>query len=1033
MKYQSKTSESGLSDTAYIMRLAAVVLLINLFTISISGVLLFKSRTQYSGRAVIAAQNLSQVLEQNISSIIGKIDLTLLSIADEAAKQLSRKDINETELNAYIFKEFSRQPDLDSLRISDDRGLIRYGIGVPPGSRTSMADRDFFIQLRNNPKAGLIITKPLIGRISGKWVITLARRLNHQDGTFAGVVYAVISLEHFQKMFSALDLGPHGVVGMRDLDMSMIARYPDPRGPVSAIGNQNVSSEFLHMLRIKPDLGTFSSLTGVDGIDRTVSYRRISRYPAYIIVGLATDDYLAEWHDEALKILALVLLFVLTTLVASWLLYVSWKRQRAVLEKRQESEDKYHLLFENMTTGFALHEMIYDDQGLPVDYRFLELNPAFEKLTGTTSSMLLDKTVREALPGTESWWIEKYGTVAKTGKPVSFQNYSRELGKFFDVWAFSPSKDRFAVIFSDITDRKEAEDKLQLMARVFEHSGEAIVITGPDNRILATNRAFTRLTGYSQEDALGQNPRILQSGNEPKEFYVSMWESLLEKNFWQGEIWDKRKDGSLYPKWLAITVVRNEQGEITNYIAGFTDITERKQAAQKIEHLAHHDPLTSLPNRFSLTERLSQALELAKRSDNHLAVMFIDLDRFKYINDSLGHHIGDILLFHVAARLQESVRSADIVARLGGDEFVVVLPQIQSGIAAAPIVNKIQQALSQNYRLEGHDLHITPSIGISVFPHDGQTIEELMKNADLAMYHAKSKGRNNYQFFKQEMNSKAHERLLLESDLRRAIDREEFLLHYQPQIDMITGRVIGVEALVRWHHPQRGLLAPDLFIPIAEDTGLILPIGDLVLKLACHQLNAWLSDGLPALRMAVNLSARQFKQANLPHLVAEIIAETGIDPHLLELEITESAAMDNPEATILHLRKFREMGIELAIDDFGTGYSSLSYLKLFPVNRLKIDRSFVKDIETDTDNAAIAAATIALAHTLGKEVIAEGVETEAQVSFLRYQQCDILQGYLFSRPLPADRMIEYLRQNHLEQEIITREMPATGYSLETSD
>jgi diguanylate cyclase (GGDEF)-like protein len=444
-------------------------------------------------------------------------------------------------------------------------------------------------------------------------------------------------------------------------------------------------------------------------------------------------------------------------------------------------------------------------------------------------------------------------------------------------------------------------------------------------------------------------------------------------------------------------------------------LTEREQNAQKIERLAHYDALTNLPNRFSLMERLSQALELAKRFTSHLAVMFIDLDRFKNINDSLGHQIGDILLFHFAARLLESTRSADIVGRLGGDEFVVVLPLIQSSLPAAHAACKIQQALSQTYRVEGHNLKVTSSIGISVFPHDGETVEELMKNADLAMYHAKSEGRNNYQFFKHEMTSTAQTRLVLESELRAAIENEEFLLHYQPQIHTATDRVIGVEALVRWKHPQRGLVSPGMFISIAEDTGLILPIGDWVLKTACRQLAAWLSEGLPPLRMAVNLSARQFKQKNLPSLVAGIIAETGIDPHLLELEITESVAMDNPGTAILHLRRLREMDVELAIDDFGTGYSSLSYLKLFPVNRLKIDHSFVEDIDTDPDDTAIAAATIALAHTLGKEVVAEGVETEGQLSFLRDQQCDFVQGYFISPPLPAAEIVKYLRHNHQEK------------------
>ena len=651
------------------------------------------------------------------------------------------------------------------------------------------------------------------------------------------------------------------------------------------------------------------------------------------------------------------------------------------------------------------------------DERYIFANKAYadwigipqEQIHGHTVQEILGEKVysaskvyiKDALKGTQGE-VERVVTNAEDLEEIQLVSFVPQRNSENDVVAY------FALI-NNITERKRAENKLRLMAKVFERSGEAIIITGPDKKILATNDTFTSLTGYSQEEVLGQNPSILKSGRESKDFYKVMWESLLRHNYWHGEIWNRCKNGEVYPKWLTITVVRDNRGDITNYIGSFVDITERMEAKQKIEYLAYRDTLTNLYNRSSLMESLTLVLEMSKRSDEHMALLFIDLDNFKVINDSLGHPIGDMLLYQVAARLLESVRNADIVARLGGDEFVIVLPQIQSGVSVAPIVGKLQHALSQPYIIDGYTLYATASIGISIFPHDGETVEELMKNSDVALYHAKSEGRNNYQFFKQEMNSNARERLLMEHDLRLAVENEEFILHYQPQIDVITGQMIGVEALVRWQHPNLGLVFPDSFIGVAESTGLILPIGKFVLETACRQLKAWQAEGLPQIRMAVNLSALQFKQSDLPFMVEKIITETGIDPHLLELEITESVAMDNPDAAILHLNKFREMGVELAIDDFGTGYSSLSYLKLFPVHRLKIDRSFVKDLETDSDDAAIASATIALAHSLGKNVVAEGVETEFQLSYLRSQQCDIVQGYYYSRPMPVAELAAFLR------------------------
>ncbi|NVN90833.1 MAG: EAL domain-containing protein [Desulfuromonadales bacterium] len=459
------------------------------------------------------------------------------------------------------------------------------------------------------------------------------------------------------------------------------------------------------------------------------------------------------------------------------------------------------------------------------------------------------------------------------------------------------------------------------------------------------------------------------------------------------------------------TPLPSRTGQVEAVVIHFSDLSERKRDELKFEYLAHHDPLTKILNRFSLDQRLAQSLEQAKRDGNQLAVLFIDLDRFKAINDSLGHHIGDLLLVEVAARLADTVRGSDVVARLGGDEFVVVLPHIQSVIDPAYLANKILHTLSRPYLLDGHELHNTPSIGISVFPHDGQTVEELLKSADTAMYHAKSRGRNNYQFFMQEMHTIARERLLLEHDLRLAIERNEFILHFHPQIDLASGLVVGVKAMLRWQHPVRGIITPDRFLSIADASGLILRIDNLSLEMACRQLAAWTAESLPRIRIAVKLSAKQFRQKTLPEKVAAIVSKAGVDPSLLELEITEYSTMGNPDETIRQLDRLSKIGLQLAMDNFGAGYSSLGHVKHFPVNRLIIDRSFVKDIETNSGDAAIAAATILLAHSLGKQVTAKGIETEAQLAFFSRQKCDVGQGYHFSRPLPADKAAHFIRHN----------------------
>jgi len=593
--------------------------------------------------------------------------------------------------------------------------------------------------------------------------------------------------------------------------------------------------------------------------------------------------------------------------------------------------------------------------------------------------------------------------------PDSRIKYVRELCETLYAGDGTPVLSRGTV--QDITKSRLAEEALYLYASAFEHSGEAILISDRNNRIVAVNPAFTRHTGYTIEDLGGENPRVLAAGHTPQEIYQDMWAALHESGYWQGELWDRRQNGESYPKWTAISVVRDSKGEVTHHIASFTDISERKAAEEHIYRLAHHDPLTGLLNRFSLESRLEQALLSARREGRQLAVMFLDMDRFKIINDTLGHHAGDQMLVQVAQRLQSAVRESDIVARLGGDEFVVVLSGVENGFGAASIAGKIVHVLGAPYHVANSELHSSPSIGISIFPTDGEDVETLMKNADTAMYHAKDHGRNNYQFFTSALTEIAGERLELERDLRLALAAGQFELHYQPQVCPRNNRIGGVEALMRWRHPQRGLISPVQFVSLAEEAGLIHDLGEWALDQACRQQAAWRARDIQVGCMTVNLSAQQLRTPTLVDRVESIMARHGIREGSLELEITESVAMQNPERAIGQLMALRKLGVNLAIDNFGTGYSSVAYLKLLPIQTIKLDRSFVREIENDENAAAISAATVALAHHLGRRVVAEGVETEAQREFLAARRCDLLQGDLFSKPLPAAEATEFLTRS----------------------
>ena len=564
-----------------------------------------------------------------------------------------------------------------------------------------------------------------------------------------------------------------------------------------------------------------------------------------------------------------------------------------------------------------------------------------------------------------------------------------------------------------VLEREQQAHRLLTANIAFEHMQEGVMVTDADQRIIQANAAFEHITGYSIEEAVGQTPRLLNSGRQAPDFYRSFYRSLEEKGEWRGEIWNRRKSGEVYPQWLSVRAVYEDDGRLSAYVSVFADITDVKKSEHQLWQLAHHDALCNLPNRLLLDARLDHAMQRAHRVSSKLAVLFIDLDRFKNINDSMGHHVGDELLKDIARRLQSAVHEDDTVARLGGDEFVVLLEDIQDANTARRIANRIIGRLSEPLTLREKSLVVTASIGISLYPDDGLDTESLLKHADAAMYQAKTLGRDRFAFYAPTLTHEIQQRLELEHDLRNALTNKEFSLHYQPQFASADGSLVTVEALLRWKHPRRGMVPPNDFIPIAEETGLIGELGCWVTETACRQVMQWRSESFPPFRLAVNLSPYQLR-GQCTEALMDIFERTGFPPEWFEFEVTETLLVEEGGFALQQLTEMRErLGMNIAMDDFGTGHSSLGQLKFLPIGKLKIDRSFISDLPDDANDAAIVKAIILMAHTLGLQVVAEGVETQEQHRFLCHSGCDHLQGYFYARPMPAEKISLLLNDNQL--------------------
>ena len=675
--------------------------------------------------------------------------------------------------------------------------------------------------------------------------------------------------------------------------------------------------------------------------------------------------------------------------------------ERKVAEQAlRESEERFRVLHEASFGGIGIH-----DRGV-----ILECNQGLADMTGFPLAELIGMN---GLLLIAPQWRELVMRNIREGYDKTYEvGGLRRDGSIYPLEIRGkniPYRGRMVRVteFRDITERRRAEERQRLAAAVFESAREAIVVTDTDRNIVAVNPAFIAMTGYAEAELRGQSLWILQSDRQSEAYYRALWQTMARDGVWQGELWSRNKNGSVLLVLATFSEVRNVANQVTHYLIVATNITHQKETEQRIEHLAYYDALTDLPNRALLTQRAELALALAGRRREELAVFFLDLDRFKEVNDSLGHAEGDALLVQAAARLRELTRETDTVCRLGGDEFVLLLPDTgQPG--AARLAGKLVTAFGQPFVVSGHNLRVTASIGIALYPHDGASFAELLKNADTALYRAKHEGRNTWVFYTREMNVATFERLVLESQLRTAIETGQLRAYFQPKVRLSDGRLVGAEALVRWQHPVHGLIPPARFIPVAEVSDLIVDLGDWMLAEVCRQLAIWRGAGLPPLTVAVNLAARHFRDPGFSERIETLLTAHGLPAQMLELELTESSLLEAGARTAETLLALRRLGLGLAIDDFGTGYSSLGYLKRLPITALKIDQSFVRDLVTDPDDCTLAATIVALGHGLGLKVVAEGVETEEQRRILLDQGCDLAQGYLFDPPMPAEQFADWL-------------------------
>ncbi|GBG01476.1 hypothetical protein AZSI13_08030 [Azospira sp. I13] len=945
---------------------------------------------------------LARVLESSLQGSIQKIDLRLQEFISRYQEAVIAGR-PRSELEPELGRSLHMFPETSSFRVADAEGNYAYDGSGTLGNGVNIADRSYFKLLRDQPQAGLVVSEPMVSRITGDWVVVAARRLSDKQGRFGGIVTAAIKVRHFEYLFSTLNLGPRDVIAVWTRDMHLVARWPRLD---AQMGQRLDDSAILPRLAAGEESGSFSRGGALDGVARQFVFRALPGTPFIITVGYAEDDILAPWRHRAL-IYALLGAVLTAALLFGTVVWSRRFRAASTLAERmsQAFQDKDR-------ESCALLDAIPDPAWLLTpEGNYLSVNSAFCRYAGRPLEEIIGRNVADLFSPEETERMEAgRRQVVESRQPLREEVWlslpgGRKPFEFLRVPVFDDNGAvrALAGVAWDISARYKAEERQRLITHVFDHSTEAILILDDQGLIVTFNNAFAALTGYAVAEVKGQNPAFLASPHNDPGFRERIRATLERGENWLGEAVTLRKDGSDCPVWCNFGIIHDDRGAVINKVAFVTDLSEKKAAQAQIESLSNVDQLTALPNRQWFSRILGDWLAEGRPG----ALVMLDLDHLSRINDAFGHAAGDELLRRIGERLRKGLRPCDILGRLGGDQFGMLVDLSDESRSVATVARHLLDILSHPVKMQGSDVVTTACAGITLFPQDASDTAILLRNVDTAMHHAKRGGQNAYHFFSPELNERMVARLRLESELRLALQLRQLELHYQPQVE-IGGGIIGFEALLRWNHPRLGMVSPAEFIPLAEESRLILPIGAWVLTEACRQARQWQDAGLPPTVVAVNLSAVQFQERDLVAQVSAALMSSGLAPRWLELEITESVIMQEPERTAGILEELKCLGVRLSIDDFGTGYSSLAYLKRFPIDKIKIDRSFIRDVVQSPGDAAIVRMVIAMAGELERKVIAEGVETTEQLDFLRLHQCHEFQGFLCSRPVPAGRVPELL-------------------------